>query len=59
MNTNSLYFPLKVELDYSYSLGDLKPYFDALLEGRALASECPECREGQISSPIAVREGWK
>ena len=45
MSTNSLYFPLKVELDYSYSLGDLKPYFDALQEGRALASECPECRE--------------
>ena len=37
------YFPLKLELDYSYSLGDLKPYFDALREGKALASRCPKC----------------
>lgn len=37
------YFPLQIELDYSYSVGDLKPYFDALSEGRTLASRCLEC----------------
>ena len=64
MNTNSLYFPLKVELDYSYSLGDLKPYFDALQEGRALASECPECREVKFPPRLlcdkdGIEAGWK
>ncbi len=49
MSSDSLYFPLKLELDYSYALGDLKPYFDALSEGRALASRCPEC--GRVSFP--------
>ena len=37
------YFSLQIELDYSYSVGDLKPYFDALSEGRTLASRCLEC----------------
>ncbi len=64
MCTNSLYFPLKVELDYSYSLGDLKPYFDALQEGRALASECPECREVKFPPRLQCDRdrnmaGWK
>lgn len=49
MYSDSLYFPLKVELDYSYSLGQLKPYFDALQTGRALASCCPEC--GRVNFP--------
>ena len=44
-----LYFPLHIELDYSYSVGELKPYFDALSEGRALASQCLEC--GYVSYP--------
>ncbi len=43
MNKDVLYFPLKLELDYCYSLGEMKPYFDALQEGRALASRCPVC----------------
>ena len=64
MSTNSLYFPLKVELDYSYSLGGLKPYFDALQEGRALASECPECREVKFPPRLQCNKdgneaGWK
>ncbi len=64
MSTNPLYFPLKVELDYSYSLGDLKPYFDALQEGRALASECPECREVKFPPRLQCDKdgkmaGWK
>ena len=64
MGTNSLYFPLKVELDYSYSLGDLKPYFDALQEGRALASECLECREVKFPPRLQCGKdgcevGWK
>lgn len=64
MSTNSLYFPLKVELDYSYSLGDLKPYFDALQEGRALASQCPECREVNFPPRLQCGKdgnvaGWK
>ena len=49
MTEESPYFPLKVELNYDYSLGDLKPYFDALRIGRALASRCPEC--GRVSFP--------
>lgn len=43
------YFSLQIELDYSYSVGDLKPYFDALSEGRTLASRCLEC--GYVSYP--------
>ena len=43
MPTDSPYFPLNVELNYSYSLGELKPYFDALVDSRALASTCPSC----------------
>lgn len=49
MTEESRYIPLKLELDYAYSLGDLKPYFDALRQGRALASRCPEC--GRTSFP--------
>ncbi len=49
MHPNSLYFPLSVEFEYNYSLGQLKPYFDALLTGRALASHCPEC--GRVNFP--------
>ena len=49
MTEQSPYFPLKVEFNYAYSLGDLKPYFDALRIGRALASCCPEC--GRVSFP--------
>lgn len=49
MTEESLYFPLKVELNYDYSVGDLKPYFDALRKGHALASRCPEC--GRVSFP--------
>ena len=49
MKESTDYLDLKLELDYSYALGGLKPYFDALSEGRALASKCPEC--GTISFP--------
>ncbi len=37
------YFPLKIELNYQYSLGQLKPYFDGLCEGIARATKCPSC----------------
>ena len=49
--TNTLmdYFPLKVELDYSYSFGALDQYFKALAEGRALGTFCPKC--GRTSFP--------
>lgn len=30
-------------LDYTIPVGDLAPYFDALQEGKALASKCSEC----------------
>ncbi len=53
MGADSLYIPIRIELDYSYSLGELKPYFDALLEGRALASRCPEC--GRVSFPPRIK----
>ena len=43
------YFPLKVELDYSYSFGALDQYFKALAEGRALGTFCPRC--GRTSFP--------
>ena len=52
MSNASNYFPLKVELEYSYSLGALKPYFDALVESRALASSCPNC--GKVSFPPRI-----
>ena len=49
MPEKSHYFPLKVEFEYAYSLGDLRPYFDALQHGRALAARCPKC--GTVSFP--------
>lgn len=52
MSNASNYFALKVELDYTYSLGALKPYFDALVESRALASNCPAC--GKVNFPPRI-----
>ncbi len=52
MTEASNYFSLKVELDYTYSLGALKPYFDALVEARALASNCPAC--GTVKFPPRI-----
>ena len=49
MNTEPLYFPLRLELDYNYSLGELKPYFDALQAGKARASCCSAC--GRVRFP--------
>ena len=46
------YFPLKVELDYSYSFGALDRYFKALAEGRALGTFCPRC--GRTSFPPKI-----
>ena len=43
------YFPLKVELNYSYSFGALDKYFKALAEGRAFGTFCPKC--GRTSFP--------
>lgn len=43
------YFPLSIEFEYEYSLGELKPYFDALKKGIAVASKCPTC--GTVSFP--------
>lgn len=54
------YFPLRIELDYAYSLGELAPYFDALKNGEALASRCPEC--GAVNFPprlVCDRDGQK
>ena len=34
----------QVILDYTIASGDLTPYFNALLAGRALASTCTSCR---------------
>ncbi len=52
MSDSSNYFSLKVELDYTYSLGALKPYFDALVETRALGSNCPTC--GKVNFPPRI-----
>ena len=38
------YFPLRVVLDYTYSLGDLQPYFDGLANGVAIGTRCPTCQ---------------
>lgn len=46
---HSHYFPLHIELDYAYSLGQLTPYFEALSKGLALASACPKC--GRVIFP--------
>ena len=64
MPDQSPYFPLKVELDYSYSLGELKPYFDALAESRALGSICPKCDKVSFPPRILCDDGqteteWK
>ena len=38
------YFSLRVVLDYTYSLGDLQPYFNGLENGVAIATRCPTCK---------------
>ena len=38
------YFSLRVVLDYTYSLGDLQPYFDGLRNGVAMATRCSTCK---------------
>ena len=48
-NQRSNYFPLRLELDYSYSFGQLAPYFEALSNGQALGSLCCTC--GQVNFP--------
>ncbi len=40
---------LNISLDYTISEGALKPYFDALLSGKALASLCQVC--GHVAFP--------
>ena len=42
-------------LDYSIPLGDLALFFDALDEGKALASACTEC--GKVAFPARMRCG--
>ncbi|MEM9471145.1 MAG: zinc ribbon domain-containing protein [Pseudomonadota bacterium] len=34
---------LRLELTYDHGTGYLKPYFDGLLAGQAVASKCPDC----------------
>jgi uncharacterized OB-fold protein len=34
---------LELRLRYAHGAGALQPYFDALVDGRALASRCPNC----------------
>jgi uncharacterized OB-fold protein len=34
---------LRLELTYDHATGRLKPYFDGLLAGQAIASHCPAC----------------
>ncbi|MEO9874295.1 MAG: OB-fold domain-containing protein [Anderseniella sp.] len=36
---------LRLELKYDHGTGRLKPYFDGLLAGHAIASQCPVCRK--------------
>jgi len=43
---------LHMSLDYTISEGALKPYFDALLRGDALASRCHSC--GHVDFPARV-----
>ena len=35
--------PLRLTFDYTHGHGALAPYFDALRNGRVLASACPRC----------------
>ncbi|MDE0310210.1 MAG: zinc ribbon domain-containing protein [Acidiferrobacterales bacterium] len=58
MSDASNYFSLKVELDYTYSLGALKPYFDALADARALASSCPACGKVNFPPRIVCGDDW-
>ncbi len=35
---------LELQLRYAYTPGGLRPYFEALQQGQALASRCPQCQ---------------
>jgi len=41
--------PITLALNYQHSVGWLRPYFDALAEGRALATRCDTC--GKVWMP--------
>lgn len=43
----------QIHLDYTIPVGDLAPYFDALKEGKALASKCDAC--GKTAFPARLR----
>jgi hypothetical protein len=45
----------QLKLNYSIPVGDLNPYFDALRDGKALASECNRC--GKVAFPARIRCG--
>ncbi len=45
----------QMNLDYSIPPGDLAPYFEALQDGKALASECNGC--GNVAFPARMQCG--
>ena len=45
----------QLNLDYTIPVGDLAPYFDALQDGKALASECSGC--GHVAFPARTQCG--
>lgn len=45
----------QMTLDYTIPFGDLAPYFEALQEGKALASECIKC--GYVALPARTNCG--
>lgn len=45
----------QLNLDYTVPVGDLNPYFEALSEGKALASACANC--GNVAFPARAQCG--
>lgn len=53
METDKATSGLRLKLKYDHGPGRFKPYFDGLLAGRAVASQCPAC--GKTWFPPQVR----
>ncbi len=46
-------FELNLNLRYTHSVGDMAPYFDGLLRGHAVASQCSQCNRRWFPPKLA------
>lgn len=57
MTESALSFDLGITLRYQHGLGDLSPYFSALMAGEALATHCAACERTWFAPRLICRCG--